>query len=68
MNKKDPKENSRLKKLDKTAEDIGMGGNLIPHITEEKYRNRMKKRKEIQTERLNLMHPDYRYILINIRR
>ena len=52
MNKRVPKKNSRLKKLDKSAEEIGIGGNLIPNITDEKYRQRMEKRKEIQTQRL----------------
>ena len=52
MNKKIPKENSNLNKLDATAEEIGMGGNLIPNISEEKYRTRMEKRKEVQTKRL----------------
>ena len=32
------------------AEEIGMGGNLIPNITDEKYRKRMEKRKEVQTK------------------
>ena len=52
MNKRDPNEISRLKDLDKSAAEIGMGGNLIPEITDEKYRLRMEKRKEIQTQRL----------------
>ena len=52
MNQKIPEKNSRLNNLDKTAEEIGMGGNLIPNITEEKYRKRMEKRKEIQSQRL----------------
>jgi len=52
MNHKFSKDNSRLNKLDKSAEEIGMGGNLIPNITEEKYRKRMEKRKEVQTQRL----------------
>ncbi len=52
MTQKFQKENSRLNKLDNDAEEIGMGGNLIPNITEEKYRKRMEKRKKIQTERL----------------
>ena len=52
MNQKIPKENSRLNNLDKNAEEIGMGGNLIPNINEEKYRQRMKQRKEVQTQRL----------------
>ena len=52
MNQDIPKENSRLNKLDKVAEEIGMGGNLISNVTEDKYRKRMEKRKEIQTKRL----------------
>ncbi len=52
MNNKFSKDNARLNKLDKSAEEIGMGGHLIPNITEEKYRKRMEKRKEIQTQRL----------------
>ena len=52
MNQKVPKDNSRLNNLDKSAEEIGMGGHLIPNITEEKYRERMIKRKEVQTKRL----------------
>ena len=52
MNHKFSKDNSRLNKLDKSAEEIGMGGDLIPNITEEKYRKRMEKRKEVQTQRL----------------
>ena len=46
------KSNSRLNNLDKEAESIGMGGYLIKEITEEKYKRRMEKRKEVQLERL----------------
>ncbi len=52
MNEWSPKDISKNKNLDKSAEEIGMGGNLIPNISEEKYRKRMEKRKEVQTERL----------------
>ena len=52
MNKRITNENSRLKNLDKSAAEIGIGGNLIPDITDEKYRQRMEKRKEVQTQRL----------------
>ena len=52
MNQEISKENSRLNKLDKRAEEIGMGGNLIANITEEKYRKRMEKRKAVQSQRL----------------
>ena len=47
MKNKLTKEDSRLNKLDRSAEKIGMGGNLIPNITEEKYKERMQKRTTI---------------------
>ena len=64
MNQKIPKENSRLNKLDKSADKIGMGGNLIPNITEEKYRKRMEKRKEVQTQRLKERNKEKGLIII----
>ena len=64
MNKKIPKENSNLNKLDATAEKIGMGGNLIPNISEEKYRKRMEKRKDIQTKRLKERNKEKGLIII----
>jgi len=65
MKKKIPREDSRLNKLDKSAERIGMGGNLIPNITEKKYQERMKKRKEIQTQRLKERNKEKGLIIIN---
>tara|TARA_Y100001968_G_scaffold138900_1_gene127044 strand:+ start:557 stop:1249 length:693 start_codon:yes stop_codon:yes gene_type:complete len=59
------KEGSRLDKLDKRAEWIGMGGNLIPNITEKKYRERMKKRKEVQVQRLKERNKEKGLIIIN---
>ncbi len=64
MNQKIPKKNSRLENLDKSAEEIGMGGNLIPNITEEKYRKRMEKRKEVQTQRLKERNKEKGLIII----
>ena len=64
MNKKIPKENSNLNKLDATAEEIGMGGNLIPNISEEKYRKRMERRKDVQTERLKERNKEKGLIII----
>ena len=52
MKPKNPKDNLRLNNLDKRAEEIGIGGNSIPNITEEKYRKRMEKRKDIQAQRV----------------
>ena len=54
MSSKIPKENSKLNNLDSKAEEIGMGGNLIPKITEETYKKRMQKRKEVQSKRLQV--------------
>ena len=65
MKNKISKEDSRLNNLDKSAESIGMGGNLIPNITEEKYRERMKKRKEVQTQRLKERNKEKGLIIIN---
>ena len=64
MNQDFPKKNSRLNKLDKKAEEIGMGGNLIPNINEEKYRKRMEKRKEVQKERLKERNKEKGLIII----
>jgi len=64
MNQKIPKKNLKLNNLDKSAERIGMGGNLIPNITEEKYRKRMKERKEIQTQRLKERNNEKGLIII----
>ncbi len=65
MKNKISREDSRLNNLDKSAEEIGMGGNLIPNITEEKYRERMKKRKELQTQRLKERNKEKGLIIIN---
>ena len=64
MNHKVPKDNSSLNKLDKFAEEIGMGGNLIPNINEEKYQERMVKRKEIQTKRLKERNKEKGLIIV----
>ena len=64
MNQKVNKKNSRLNNLDKSAEEIGMGGNLIQNITEEKYRERMEKRKEVQTKRLKERNKEKGLIII----
>ena len=65
MKNKISKEDSRLNNLDKSVEEIGMGGNLIPNISEKKYRERMKKRKEIQTQRLKERNKEKGLIIIN---
>ena len=65
MSKNFPKESSRLNDLDKSAEKIGMGGNLVSNISDEKYRKKMEKRKEIQTERLKERNKEKGLIIIN---
>ena len=65
MKNKIPIEDSRLSNLDKSAEKIGMGGNSIGNITDEKYRERMKKRKEVQTQRLKERNKEKGLIIIN---
>ena len=56
---------SRLNDLDKSAEEIGIGGNLIPNMNEENYRKRMEKRKEVQTKRLKERNKEKGLIIIN---
>ena len=64
MNQKISKGNPRLNELDKSAEEIGMGGNLIQNVTEEKYRERMEKRKDVQTQRLKERNKEKGLIII----
>jgi len=65
MNKDISNKSSKLNDLDRSAKKIGMGGNLIPNISEEKYRKRMEKRKEVQTERLKERNKEKGLIIIN---
>ena len=65
MSQKIHKENSSLNNLDKAAEEIGIGGNLISNISEETYRKRMGKRKEIQTKRVKERNKEKGLIIIN---
>ena len=64
MNQKVTKENSNLNNLDKKAEEIGMGGNIVPSISEEKYRKRMEKRKEVQRQRVKERNKEKGLIII----
>ena len=64
MDHKSQEENSKLYSLDKSAEEIGMGGNMIPNIPEEKYRKRMERRKEVQTQRLKERNKEKGLIII----
>ena len=64
MNQNHSKDNSRMNNLDERAKEIGMGGNLIPNIDEEKYRKRMQKRKEVQDKRLKQRNKEKGLIII----
>ena len=43
---------NNVNKLDDEANKLGIGGNLSPEVNEKLYKERMKKRKEIQSQRL----------------
>ena len=42
--------------LDNQANKLGMGGKLSPESDESSYKKRMQQRKDIQAERLSLIH------------
>ena len=65
MKNKITNEDSKLDNLDERADKIGMGGNLLPNITEEKYRERMQKRKEVQKQRIRQRNKKKGLIIIN---
>ena len=52
MEKKYQSDQINVKKLDEEAVKLGMGGNLSPEVNEKLYKERMKKRKEIQSKRV----------------
>ena len=43
---------NNINNLDKEATSLGMGGNLSPEVDEKLYKERMQKRKEIQSKRI----------------
>ena len=45
-------EHKNINNLDEEAIKLGMGGNLSPEVNEELYKERMQKRKEIQSKRV----------------
>ena len=54
MKNEDQASHQNTENLDKEALKLGMGGNNSPDKTEEKYKERMEKRKNIQRERVSL--------------
>ncbi len=50
----EPLSSKRILNLDNQAEEIGIGGKLSPDSNEISYKKRMQRRKEIQTERLQI--------------
>ena len=65
MNHRFTEKHSNLNDLDKSAKEIGMGGNTIQNISASKYRQRMEKRKEVQTQRLKGRDKEKGLIIIN---
>ncbi|WP_320664147.1 cob(I)yrinic acid a,c-diamide adenosyltransferase [Prochlorococcus sp. MIT 1223] len=57
-------ENSNLKSLDESSSKIGIGGYLNEGIDENKYRQRMEKRKEIQEQRVAIRNKEKGLIII----
>ena len=53
-----------MSKLDSNAEEIGMGGHLAPEKDEDGYRQRMKRRKEIQRQRLEERNQEKGLIIV----
>ena len=53
-NNKSPSNKRDTNDYDKEALRIGIGGNLSPETDEDKYKERMQKRKEIQSKRLKI--------------
>ena len=52
MEDKYQSDQNNVKNLDEEANRLGMGGNLSPEVNERLYKERMQKRKEIQSKRL----------------
>ena len=52
MEDKYQSDQNNVKNLDEEANRLGMGGNLSPEVNERRYKERMQKRKEIQSKRL----------------
>ena len=52
--KEEPFPSEKILDLDSQAKELGMGGKLSPESDESSYKKRMKKRKDIQTERLQI--------------
>ena len=57
-------ENKNLQDLDKSANQIGIGGVSSPEIDESKYRKRMIQRKEVQLARVKLRDKEKKLIIV----
>ena len=56
--------NDNKNNLDQFAEEIGIGGYLAPEKDQKKYKERMQKRKEIQTKRLEKRNKEKGLIIV----
>ena len=52
--KKEKLSSDKKLNLDHKAQELGMGGNLMPEKDEDSYKKRMQERKNVQNERLKL--------------
>ena len=50
----EPFSSKKILNLDSQAKELGMGGKLSPDSDENSYKKRMQKRKNIQSERLQI--------------
>ncbi len=58
-------EGIEIKKLDKDAAEIGMGGELAPEKDSKNYRLRMQRRKEVQSKRLEQRNKEKGLIIVH---
>ena len=55
---------NNVNNLDKEANRLGMGGNLSPEVDEKIYKERMKKRKEIQSKRVKVRNLEKGLVIV----
>ena len=56
---------NNINNLDKEATRLGMGGNLSPEVDERLYKERMQKRKEIQSKRVKERNLEKGLVIVN---
>tara|TARA_B100001250_G_scaffold413070_1_gene446009 strand:+ start:2279 stop:2971 length:693 start_codon:yes stop_codon:yes gene_type:complete len=64
MQENESKQDLSLKELDQCSKDLGIGGYLSPDTNEDKYRERMKRRNQIQTDRVQKRNAEKGLIIV----